>query len=72
MRNLVLHISLDNNNTDHTAPIQLIYGQSYKIATFRDDVISRYNSTRYPFSSIPNMILGENRGVGRIEIRANY
>jgi len=77
-RNLVLHVSLgnnnnnNNNNTDYTAPIQLLYGESDKIATFRDNVISNYNNTRYPFSSIPNMILGENRGVGRIEIRANY
>jgi hypothetical protein len=73
-RNLVLHVSLghNNSNTDYAAPIQLLYGESDKIATFRDNVISNYNNTRYPFSSIPNMVLGENRGVGRIEIRANY
>jgi hypothetical protein len=71
-RNLVLHVSLGNNNTDYTAPIQLLYGESDKIATFNDSAIPNYNNTRYPFSGIPNMILGENRGVGRIEIRANY
>jgi hypothetical protein len=72
MRNLVLHVSLGNNNTDYTAPIQLLYGESNKIGTFKDSVIPNYNNTRYPFNGIPNMILGENRGVGRIEMRANY
>ena len=70
-RNLVLHVS-SGNNTDYTAPIQLLYGESDKIATFNDSAIPNYNNTRYPFSGIPSMILGENRGVGRIEMRANY
>jgi hypothetical protein len=71
-RNLVLHVSLGNNSTDYTAPIQLLYGESDKLATFNDSIIPNYNNTRYPFSGIPNMIFGENRGVGRIEMRANY
>jgi hypothetical protein len=72
-RNLVLHVSLgNNNNTDYSAPVQLLYGESDKIGTFKDSVIPNYNNTIYPFSGIPNMILGENRGVGRIEMRANY
>jgi hypothetical protein len=73
-RNLGLRVSLGNNssNTDYSAPMQLLYDESDKIAKFTDNVTSVYNNTRYPFSSIPNMILGEDRGVGKIEIRANY
>jgi hypothetical protein len=70
-RDVVLHMMPGNYMANYTEPIQLLYEDSKKIATFTDNVIAN-NSTGYPFTSIPTMILGENRGIGRIEIRANY
>ena len=46
--------------------LKAIYDNTKKIATFRDKAI-KYDRDQYPYTSIR-----ENRGIGRIDIRANY
>jgi len=47
-----------------------LYNDATRV-THIEDNLGPYNSTKFPYNSIPIMILLENRGLGPIEIRAN-
>jgi len=59
------YISADKPNTK-IKQLQKVYDDTKPIATFKDKAI-KYNRDQYPYTSIR-----ENRGIGRIDIRANY
>ena len=60
------YISADNKPNTKIKQLQKVYDDTKPIATFKDKAI-KYNRDQYPYTSIR-----ENRGIGRIDIRANY
>gem|GEM_PF-2086900 len=61
---------VSTNSIFHIERIKSLYNDATRV-THIEDNLGPYNSTKFPYNSIPIMILLENRGLGPIEIRAN-
>lgn len=62
---------LTNNSAGfHIYRLELLYRNTAAIRLIVDN-LGPYDSTKFPYTSIPIMILLENRGLGPVEIRAN-
>jgi hypothetical protein len=64
-------IIISPNNTAKVEPIKVLYNHSKRIATFMDNVIPSAHE-KYPYTSMPTMIINEKRPLGRIDIRVHY
>jgi hypothetical protein len=54
----------------HIYRLESLYINTAKVATMVDS-LGPYDSTKFPYTNIPVMILLENRGLGPVEIRSN-
>jgi Dolichyl-phosphate-mannose-protein mannosyltransferase len=59
-----------NNGGFHIERLETLYRNIAAIRSIVDN-LGPYDSTKFPYTSIPIMILLENRGLGPVEIRAN-